>query len=409
MSECPKCKIDIECETEKNSIIKCEICEKIYHQQCSGVARTVFKALALSKNLTWFCDECCDEGGFVKIVMERLRKLDEKLSENENKWKEQKTIISDIKKKIGGNAIQTSAVQRGAKRPWDRVDSADNTPLSSIIQQQASEKNERQAKKFCPITVNAPKTNDDKVLIIKAKNDDDKVNTESKIKSVLDPVNDEVKNIRKTAKGSVVITFKKVENVEAARKKLDSNMGENFEINEPKIFEPVVKVVGFEKEYLDRDKFISAIKAQNKDIFDQSAKIELIYNNQMKNKDTCTASLRIDLMSFKKVMKSERVNIGWSRCRIYEHVDVMRCYKCNGYGHIAQNCKCENFACPLCAGDHQLQDCKADPQNHKCINCIRENSKTNYDADVNHCALSTKCPILLKKIEKRKMKIRYEK
>lgn len=154
---------------------------------------------------------------------------------------------------------------------------------------------------------------------------------------------------------------------------------------------------------------INTIKAQNKDSFDENSAIEIISCKKMRDKEVCVATVKIDLSSFKKIMKSKRINIGWNRCRVYEYVEVTRCFKCNAYGHIAQNCTADNFFCPLCADNHQINECKAEAKDHKCINCIRENKKTNHDADVNHCALSLKCPILQKKSEKRKLNIRYEK
>lgn len=405
MSKCLVCKTEISLRAETYSMIKCEKCEKMCHQKCCGLDKTLLSSIVQCKNLSWSCDSCTEDGGILKKILEKMSEIDKKISENENKWQENKNMISEIKTQIqnGSNSIQISG-----KRKWSEI-VAYNTPLSSRNNQQTGEFNSGStAKRMRTLTDNAPKNNDN-VLIVKAKADADKPNIENKIKSALNPAVDEVKNLRKTANGSIVVTFKKNVKIDTAKQKLETKIGEKFDVNEPKIFDPIIKVVGFESEFLDKANLIAAIRAQNKDMFDITSTIEVLNCNKMRNKDTCIATIKIDLLSFKKALKSQRINIGWSRCRIYEHVDVLRCYKCNSFGHTQVNCVSDNFSCPLCAGEHTIQYCTADPLSHKCINCIRENEKTKFNADVQHCAFSTKCPILLRKIEKRKMRIRYEK
>lgn len=83
-------------------------------------------------------------------------------------------------------------------------------------------------------------------------------------------------------------------------------------------------------------------------------------------------------------MKSEKLYIGWQRCRIYEDFNLSRCYKCCGYGHSAK--KCANAArCQYCAGNHDGLTCK-DKDNKRCANCLLANEKYKTEKNIAHYA-----------------------
>ena len=113
--------------------------------------------------------------------------------------------------------------------------------------------------------------------------------------------------------------------------------------------------------------------------------------------------------TFKRVLRKQKLKIGWNSCPAYEHVDVIRCYRCSAFNHLASNCKSDMMYCCLCSGNHLLVDCdkKESKTELKCINCCRANEQYDTNVDINHSAMSMQCPVLRKKIEQRKITIRY--
>ena len=59
-----------------------------------------------------------------------------------------------------------------------------------------------------------------------------------------------------------------------------------------------------------------------------------------------------------------------------------RCYQCNKYGHVAQNCR-GSLSCPKCGGPHNFTDCSV--EDLKCSNC-----------GGSHSASDKSCPTFLK-------------
>ena len=47
---------------------------------------------------------------------------------------------------------------------------------------------------------------------------------------------------------------------------------------------------------------------------------------------------------------------------------VTRCFRCQGYGHVARHCYKPNDVCPACAGSHKFNACPTKDQK-KCANC----------------------------------------
>ena len=56
----------------------------------------------------------------------------------------------------------------------------------------------------------------------------------------------------------------------------------------------------------------------------------------------------------------EYVRIGWRRHRVstYTIPPPTRCYKCQRFGHIANNSGAKKEKCPICAGPHPYQECQ---------------------------------------------------
>ena len=92
----------------------------------------------------------------------------------------------------------------------------------------------------------------------------------------------------------------------------------------------------------------------------------------------------------------------WRSYGVKEYVNVTRCYKCHGYGHMAKACSAQNQLCNMCGSkEHLRMDCpkKNEPE---CINCIRAKRK-----DIKHEVQSRECPEFKRQMELYKSRIKW--
>lgn len=463
MSTCNKCNTIIEKGNEPTHSVKCLICENMFHPNCVNLTKTFLKNIIVHKNFFWVCNDCLNVKHFQTRVMQQFSDLERLIKAQEVSLKNYTDQRIDEVKKMAnaGNTrvispipVQstiTSAQQRNCngtptmKRRWNDIarECSDSTPKDNVVVDTAKRV------KQSILSVNK---NSEHVLIVKSKSDENKARVTDAVKGAINPLTDPVKRLRQTAKGDVVIHCKDKLAADKIKEKLETKVGTLYDINEPKTSTPLIKIVGFEEEYVpvkkvestvdadvskmdddgnnnesdkqsvvsesdeqiveidsvitEEDLLIKALRVQNCKIFDSSSTIVIKECNKLKNRETYYATIEVDINTFKKAIASKTVTIGWKPCRVYEHVTVLRCYKCNDFGHKAGDCRNPSHICALCAESHKIEECKA--TTYKCINCIRARNELNIDIDVNHAAFSNSCPVLSRKIEQRKKFIRYE-
>ncbi|EFN65037.1 hypothetical protein EAG_01181, partial [Camponotus floridanus] len=40
-----------------------------------------------------------------------------------------------------------------------------------------------------------------------------------------------------------------------------------------------------------------------------------------------------------RILNQARIYLGWSSCRVADHVQILQCYRCLSFGHIAKDCR----------------------------------------------------------------------
>lgn len=93
----------------------------------------------------------------------------------------------------------------------------------------------------------------------------------------------------------------------------------------------------------------------------------------------------VDVEGANFLIERRRVCVDMDRYRIVRFVPIVRCYRCQAYGHVSNRCA-DVEKCPKCAAGHALKDCTIEEEN--CINCIRRDD----DKDTSHRADSMDCP-----------------
>lgn len=92
----------------------------------------------------------------------------------------------------------------------------------------------------------------------------------------------------------------------------------------------------------------------------------------------------------KLLEQTKRINVGWNRCRIESRIVLSRCYRCQVFGHRANQCKEEvkGKCCVRCGQkEHEARNCKGALRCYVC----REDG---------HRADSMSCPVYRRSVQK---------
>lgn len=229
--------------------------------------------------------------------------------------------------------------------------------------------------------------------------------TKKEVRNKINPSQMGIKSVRNGMNGAIVVECGSKNEAEGLVSKLREELGENYaaKVEEPR--RPRIKIIGAEDEY-ESDDLKEILTIQN-DICDiQYFQILKTIKHRRGVYTEFTLICETDSGTFEQIMRKRKLFIDLSSCRVKESIDILRCFKCCGYAHKAQECKNE-LHCAKCAGSHDIKECSSEQL--KCINCAVSNKDRNTKLDVNHAAWSFNCPIYSHKIKQSKKLIGYEK
>lgn len=219
--------------------------------------------------------------------------------------------------------------------------------------------------------------------------------------STVNPPTIPISNIRNAAKGSVIIECNSKSSSVALAKDVTEKLGPNYSVKVPVKRNPKIKIIGISEE-LQHDTIKASLLQQNKDLFKDGCKLVVVHS--FKTLKSFGVKLELDYESFQKVMANPKVRIGWDICNVYEAFDLVRCFNCCGYHHIAKNCT-EPTKCSKCSGDHKLNECTSILE--KCTNCSSAAESLKISIDITHSAMSLDCPVYLRKINLERKRTNY--
>lgn len=121
----------------------------------------------------------------------------------------------------------------------------------------------------------------------------------------------------------------------------------------------------------------------------QYLKVVYKYKTKLQRKpNSINVILELDPKAHKEIEGREVLYVGWRTCKFEDYINVVQCFRCWRFGHMARECKRGDQVCADCGGGHK--NCGSEVK--KCVNCkfaseVLKVPNVQYD----HAAYDRKC------------------
>lgn len=403
--KCFSCRKGIEQKQIGDKCFNCDSCSKVLCEKCSlkTFTATEIRVLELRKDrkLTYFCPDCQDE---MKEKKEFEKKIMEVVQESISKY------LADIKEEFSEVVkIKVGEIIKNFDYP-----TAVSQQMNVLMQEVGEIKAEiggagQQLGRTDSYADKLGKV-DSHALVIRPKAGGDKsgAKTKEEVKRIIDPTDlgIGIAKVKGVKDGGIAVCCESKVDSQKLKNDVEMKLGGEYEVSEVKKWKPRLKIVGIEED-LSGEELRECISRQNPNIGDIS---ELEVKVVRKIKTGYIAIVEVNSDLFTKILDCGRLKIKWKICPVFECLDIMRCYKCLGFNHKADDCKNvegNRQVCSLCSCEgHRESECMS--EDPKCINCAKANEKLGLKLSVKHGAFDQKCSVLIRQIARKRERIDYK-
>jgi hypothetical protein len=362
-----ECAAGCNARIEDLNFIECDSCAGKFHINCAAISKTACGTVKANSSIKWFCAKCEELWTNNQSCLSKIEMIWGHLTKHDEKFNVYIKQMSDLNEKL------------------DKMHVNETSRKETYAEKVKLQKND-------PIIIVRPRDVEQRC-----------VKTRNEIKAKIDPASLPVNGLRNAAKGSVIIEVKDKESTEIVKKKTEETLGVDYTVEIVKAKNPRIKIMGVYDKTTKED-LLTSIRSQN-DCISEDATVEIIkIDKSRKFKDNYNIIVEIDPKTYGKIMEVNKLNIGWNRCRVLDHIYVIRCFKCEQYGHFAKDCK-NAETCGICAESHHTKECKSEV--FKCTNCVNAVKKLNLQLDVNHPVWSDECKVYKRIESSKKRSINY--
>lgn len=388
---------DGNCEICGNNLrrnkIKCinEKCNVIVHVRCFESATKLFLGQNVNKS-NWCCRKCiCDENSSKEMPNENDNCESVLLKKEVDVLIREKMLLN----KLLENLEYTNKLQK------ERLESIETKTVSTSYIDKPSTITYSMALK----NINKTEQQNSAVLLVKSSDQNIDVVNEIKNKVSLKDLNIFV-NKTKPIKGGMLINCQDINSLNKLKSAVHNKFGDKFSVTESKKLNPRLLIKNVDKKLENNEQIISYILNNEclKDVEDNYIKVV----TKISRKYTQNVVVEVTPSVRTAIISIGYLYIAWEKYWVEDYLRVVRCYRCQRFGHVKKDCKSAHAYCPKCAGKHEEKDC--DSSSISCVNCCNFKNKHNphNDISIDHLSNDIKsCFVFKREIELLKSKTNY--
>lgn len=394
LSSCCRCKKSL----DNTDVIKCDgNCGKIYHisNECSGkgVSKELVEAKQENFRVKFYCSEC-DKFHSISKLYAAIKSLEEKIDTQEKNYQEIKTILNN-------NKEETMKELKENEREMKKSMKEDTEFIKENLELIKDVVNIREPKKITYADklkrfVNEP------MVLVKPKGQQDCNKTKKDFMTNINPASIKLNHVKEISKGGIALACGSKHQSDDLVKLATEKLGDEYEIKMTELRKPKIKVIGMYEKF-ENEELVGKIKEQNEFLKDSDMKVTHTYKGVHNN---FSAVIEIDGNHFAKAMEVGRLFIDLQSCKVFEDIQVMRCFNCSRYYHKAKECP-NKLSCQECGEEHLTSKCNNDIK--KCVNCEHAVKTYNVKYDINHAVYDRNCNVFVKKMHMLRRRIEYNK
>ncbi|XP_023235508.1 uncharacterized protein LOC111634906 [Centruroides sculpturatus] len=228
------------------------------------------------------------------------------------------------------------------------------------------------------INVRQPMQEEDKVVIVKGLATENVDIIKKKFLSSIDPIQEKIrlKSVRKTRNNSLLValaTNSDRDRVCASEKLKQAGL----DVRVPRKRKPRLILIDVPK-ILESDDLVSLIYDLNRDLFYQldsdldmfKSEFKLLYKVGKKRDILVNWVVEVSPELRRKLLLLGRLYIEYRSCIVKDYNEVLKCYKCQLFGHFARFCRQEKEVCFKCTEEgHRARDCVSVETVVACVPC----------------------------------------
>lgn len=196
--------------------------------------------------------------------------------------------------------------------------------------------------------------------------------------------------INSKSKDFITVKCKSDEDAKKLESTLKTQYGPKIVISNVRDSDPKFKIVGVHLSEVSPTQFLLNLKEQNDWL--RNAELNYVEHFEVPHKNGVYTNIIItcDIQTLRRVLEKGSVICGLDMKKVHEHIDILQCFNCQKFGHVAGTCKSPP-CCKFCGQDHLSKLC-GESEVFKCINCSRENKK-GAKLNSGHKSTDERCPM----------------